>query len=265
MKPSFFIFAYKGNAAQVPVCVRAIQRLRPQARVVVVAEDDGGEYASGLTVIRSTFDRQRNLNGREAILGILGAMIQNAGEANWVWKVDPDTVLLNDAVMNVGESRLAGYAYPADYVHVGRTGVPLLGCCYGMEIGLAKDTLDSLAGTHVCVGMPEDVAITSAAYDLSNGKRHALPVNQSPPYAMHFWRWASPLPIERYRTASAVNLGNPGGTLAQQIELADRLIDQMPARGLGDIVAKVTAAVGIKPCRGCKGRQKALNDLIPFS
>ena len=29
--------------------------------------------------------------------------------------------------------------------------------------------------------------------------------------------------------------------------------------GLGDIVAKLTSAVGIKPCKGCKKRQSWLN------
>lgn len=35
------------------------------------------------------------------------------------------------------------------------------------------------------------------------------------------------------------------------------------SRGLGDTVAKITKAVGIKPCGGCKNRQYKLNQLIP--
>lgn len=37
-------------------------------------------------------------------------------------------------------------------------------------------------------------------------------------------------------------------------------------RGLGDVVAKVTAALGIKqkPGCGCKRRQEKLNKLVPF-
>lgn len=30
--------------------------------------------------------------------------------------------------------------------------------------------------------------------------------------------------------------------------------DNLPAPSLGDLVAKMTSAVGIKPCGGCKGR-----------
>lgn len=36
-------------------------------------------------------------------------------------------------------------------------------------------------------------------------------------------------------------------------------------RGLGDVVAAATSAVGIKPCGGCKKRQEALNRLVPFA
>lgn len=38
-----------------------------------------------------------------------------------------------------------------------------------------------------------------------------------------------------------------------------------PSRGLGDTISKVTAAIGIKPCVGCKKRAAALNNLVPYS
>jgi len=36
------------------------------------------------------------------------------------------------------------------------------------------------------------------------------------------------------------------------------------SRGLGDTIAKMTSAVGIKPCGGCKKRQKKLNEMFPY-
>jgi hypothetical protein len=36
------------------------------------------------------------------------------------------------------------------------------------------------------------------------------------------------------------------------------------SRGLGDTIEKITSAVGIKPCGGCKKRQEALNRLVPY-
>lgn len=36
------------------------------------------------------------------------------------------------------------------------------------------------------------------------------------------------------------------------------------SRGLGDTIAKLTKAVGIKPCGGCRKRQAALNAVVPY-
>lgn len=33
-------------------------------------------------------------------------------------------------------------------------------------------------------------------------------------------------------------------------------------RGLGDVVAAMTTAIGLKPCRGCRRRQRKLNKLF---
>lgn len=35
-------------------------------------------------------------------------------------------------------------------------------------------------------------------------------------------------------------------------------------KGLGDVVADITKAVGVEPCEGCKERQFTLNRLFPF-
>jgi len=38
-----------------------------------------------------------------------------------------------------------------------------------------------------------------------------------------------------------------------------------PMRGLGDVVERVAAKVGIKPCGGCKERKALLNRIVPFA
>lgn len=40
--------------------------------------------------------------------------------------------------------------------------------------------------------------------------------------------------------------------------------DAKKSRGLGDTIAKVTSAIGIKPCGGCKERQEWLNRAFPY-
>jgi len=47
-------------------------------------------------------------------------------------------------------------------------------------------------------------------------------------------------------------------------ELLHRNCPKAPSRGLGDTVAKLTKAFGIKPCGGCKKRQKKLNEWFPY-
>ena len=36
------------------------------------------------------------------------------------------------------------------------------------------------------------------------------------------------------------------------------------SRGVGDLVAKATKAIGIKPCGGCQKRRKKLNKILPL-
>ena len=48
-----------------------------------------------------------------------------------------------------------------------------------------------------------------------------------------------------------------GNVLACEIEVK--------SRGLGDTVAKITSAVGIRPCGGCKKRQTVLNTMVPYA
>ena len=55
----------------------------------------------------------------------------------------------------------------------------------------------------------------------------------------------------------ACPLGKPWGFVPEE-EGAGR------SRGLGDTVAKITRAVGIKPCGGCKRRQAWLNAKVPY-
>lgn len=40
--------------------------------------------------------------------------------------------------------------------------------------------------------------------------------------------------------------------------------DKEPSRGLGDTIAKLTSAIGIKPCDPCKKRQELFNKLWPY-
>lgn len=50
-------------------------------------------------------------------------------------------------------------------------------------------------------------------------------------------------------------------------ELREALGDEgmeKPIRGLGDVVSRVTKALGIKECSGCAKRRERLNQLLPL-
>jgi len=36
------------------------------------------------------------------------------------------------------------------------------------------------------------------------------------------------------------------------------------SKGIGDVIANVTKAIGIEPCKGCEKRRNTLNRLFPF-
>ena len=40
---------------------------------------------------------------------------------------------------------------------------------------------------------------------------------------------------------------------------------RVPIKGLGDVIAAATTAIGIKPCAGCDRRKDQLNDAVPFT
>lgn len=50
----------------------------------------------------------------------------------------------------------------------------------------------------------------------------------------------------------------------EQFAHGDEWTPKQRSRGIGDVIAKVTNAVGIPSCGGCKKRQNALNEFLPF-
>lgn len=42
-------------------------------------------------------------------------------------------------------------------------------------------------------------------------------------------------------------------------------VNGMVWRGLGDVIASATKAIGIQPCGGCGKRQESLNKAVPFT
>jgi len=60
--------------------------------------------------------------------------------------------------------------------------------------------------------------------------------------------------------------GNRFVEVREEQEMPSQPVDQQDGkwRGLGDVIAAATTAVGIKPCQRCKRSQQQLNEAFPF-
>ena len=52
--------------------------------------------------------------------------------------------------------------------------------------------------------------------------------------------------------------------LSNDVSIDGNIYTHDISKGLGDTIAKITKAVGIKPCGGCKKRQEKLNKAMPY-
>ncbi len=52
--------------------------------------------------------------------------------------------------------------------------------------------------------------------------------------------------------------------LMYYVRALNRVVTEDEWRGLGDVIASATKAVGIVPCGSCKDRQERLNRAVPF-
>lgn len=91
-----FIFTYEKDAALLPLCISHAAR---HGRVVLVDEaaapatDEAGALAMGATeYVRTTFDRQGNLNGAPCVRGML-EVYRDHGQDEWVMQVDSNLLL----------------------------------------------------------------------------------------------------------------------------------------------------------------------------
>ena len=51
----------------------------------------------------------------------------------------------------------------------------------------------------------------------------------------------------------------------QPKSIGEAIAEQNRLRGIGDVIARMTKAVGIAPCDSCKKRQESLNKMFPFA
>ena len=98
---TIYIPTYAGNGPEAVECVACASRTFPEARVIVADDSNSPmpeQYRDacsyGADIVTTDFDRGRNLNGPEAVRGILALLSNEAADDDIVLKVDPDTALI---------------------------------------------------------------------------------------------------------------------------------------------------------------------------
>lgn len=149
------IFTCRRDAEKAALATRTVPPEWPVAWIVA-PEDADLAAPAGVSVLVRPFDRGRNLNGTEAVLGVAGVLAEQASLCGRVAKIDSDCLVLEWERLLAGD--LAGMAHCAQ---------PL--SAYGLAYSLSsKAALAALEGLQRAVRLGasltgEDVCITAAA------------------------------------------------------------------------------------------------------
>ena len=170
MNAAFLTFTCARDADLVPLWAHSIRRLLPDAPLIAAVDraDEGMPLPRKVTRLVTDFDRQGNLNGVEAIAGIL-ASIKLVGQITGlpVVKMDSDTVL-------TGAGWLEELAV-RDYVGFeGGIALTATGICYGMTAAGAAKILQGISPWPWQTGgkFPEDQTIYALAQMYTRARLH---------------------------------------------------------------------------------------------
>ena len=154
------IFTYEGDGAVLLPCVRCVVgSFKNRDFDVYVMDDDEhpitDEQREAILKIsdrvhyrRTTFNRHKNLNGKECMLGIMDCFIENAaGREGITIKLDPDTMILRPYIFD--EFRIVE---SCKYIASTRPGCTFSGICYALDNSILHSTKRILN----CTDIPDD-------------------------------------------------------------------------------------------------------------
>ena len=170
MNAAFLTFTCRRDADLVPLWAHSIRRLLPDAPLIAAVDraDEDMPLPRKVTRLVTDFDRRGNLNGVEAIAGILGC-IRLVGEATGlpVVKIDCDTVLTGAAWLDeLGVRDYVGFE--------GGHALTSTGICYGMTAAGAAKILQGISPWPWQTGgkFPEDQTIYALAQMYTRARLH---------------------------------------------------------------------------------------------
>lgn len=170
MNAAFLTFTCRRDVDLVPLWAHAVRRLVPEAPLVCAVDraDEDMPLPRKVTRLVTDFDRRGNLNGVEAVAGILGC-IRLVGEATGlpVVKIDCDTVLAGAAWLEELGTR--------DYVGFeGGHALTATGICYGMTAAGAEKIMRGISPWpwQTSGKLPEDQTIFALAQMYTRARLH---------------------------------------------------------------------------------------------
>lgn len=175
---TIYIPTYAGNGPEAVECVACAAQTFPAARIILAddyTDPMPGQFMrtcqdSGAEMIYTHFDRGRNLNGPEAVRGILSLLSDDAADDDIVLKVDPDTALIGRSWLQpmVDNPEIpftaCGTSYQAAY-----------GCCYALRGRIARELAAIMQDAPLAPICPEDITIGRYILDHYDGSKMYYP------------------------------------------------------------------------------------------
>ena len=174
---TIYIPAYSGNGPETVECVACAARTFRSARTVV-ADDANAPMPAGYRhacsyaadIVTTDFDRGRNLNGPEAVRGILSLLSAGVADDDIVIKIDPDTAV-------IGRSWLQPMVDNPDipFTACGHEGQAAYGCGYALRGRVVRELSSIMQDAPLSPVCPEDITIARYVLDHYDGSKMYYP------------------------------------------------------------------------------------------
>lgn len=170
------IFTHRPDLRIAGLAAKALQHLGVEV-ALALDQLDINVRVEGCTILRTTFPRKRNLNGIACADGIL-ATLQSFGDgADWILKVDSDTLVFGLDWFLAKPAQVVGVGYPQDKRN-------LFGMCYAVRPEVLPDLREKLIELGEGEMIGEDILIGNAAEALGALSSYPLYAPETP-----LWGW----------------------------------------------------------------------------
>lgn len=244
MRVDINTFTYLGDADLIKGFIRNMKQVVPYAYVHIIADAANPLPKELISYIRkvpkvdyreSLFKRNGNLNGKEAIVGILNTMLSTSpkGEDSISIKIDTDTIISKDTwIQKFANSRTKYLASPRPLAGV------FSGVCYAFKRDLLEKTALQAQRTPLYDTAPEDICVGCLAVPLSfpEGFTYAIPYTKETPNGTWIgWSYTEPKTEKRamdfVSNMEVITVGNyhmhEGFTKQDRVEIQRLLVDAL--------------------------------------